>query len=289
MQPRRLSILGVGLLGGSIGLAVRAFSSSCRIIGYGYRSETLDRAVQMGAVDEVTTDIEAAVRGADLVLVCTPVGLFDDILSRIAPELKAGTIVTDVGSTKRSIVKSAAERLPRGVHFVGSHPMAGSEKRGVEFARADLFKGATCIVTPTDGTDAGALEQVAGFWTALGMRLLRLSPDEHDRLAAEVSHVPHAVAAALVAMQSEAGLQLAGRGFLDATRIASGDGGLWRDILLDNRDNVRDGIRQLVGELDQLLQRLDRKDGDAIKQWLDASADMRERWVRQKLQELNPD
>jgi len=289
MQPRRLSILGVGLLGGSIGLAVRATSSSCRIIGYGHRKETLDRAVQMGAIDEPVTDAAAAVEGADLVILCTPVGLFADILSRIAPALKPGSIVTDVGSTKRSVVKLAEQRLPRGVHFVGSHPMAGSEKRGAEFARADLFKGATCIVTPTDATDAGAIEQVEAFWQLLGMRLIRLSPDEHDRLAAQVSHVPHAVAAALVAMQSDAALRLAGRGFLDATRIASGDGGLWRDILLDNQDHVRDGVRKLLGELEQLLERLEKKDGEAVRRWLDASAAQRERWVRQKLEEMNPD
>jgi prephenate dehydrogenase len=121
------------------------------------------------------------------------------------------------------------------------------------------------------------------------MRTTSLSPAEHDRLVSEVSHVPHAVAAALVAMQTDAALSLAGRGFLDATRIASGDGGLWRDILLDNRDNIRAGLHRLQETLQQLLQRLDREDGEALKQWLDASATTREKWVRQKLQELNPD
>lgn len=289
MHVQRLSILGVGLLGGSIGLAMRSVSSTCKIIGYGHRRETLDRALAVGAVDEVTQDPAAAVAGADLVVLCTPVGLFAEILTRIAPSLGPGTVVTDVGSTKRSVVRAAARSLPDSVHFVGSHPMAGSEKRGVEFARADLFHGALCIVTPSQGTDPAAVERVSTFWQALGMRLTTLTPEEHDRLVAEVSHVPHALAAALVAMQSEAGLALAGRGFLDATRIASGDGALWRDILLDNRDNVRHGIHQLQTGLTKLLERLEQNDAEGLKQWLDASASTRETWLRRKLQELNPD
>jgi prephenate dehydrogenase len=289
MELRRLSILGVGLLGGSIGLAWKAISSDCHIIGYGHREDSLRRALEMGAVDQITQDPAAAVREADLVILCTPVGLFADILARIGPALAAGSTVTDVGSTKRSVVRLAAERLPAGVHFVGSHPMAGSEKRGVEYARADLFRGAVCIVTPEQQTNAGGLEQVTEFWKELGMRVTQLTPDEHDRLVADISHVPHAVAAALVAMQSDAAMALAGRGFLDATRIAGGDGGLWRDILVDNRDNVLAGIERLQGQLADLLKQLDEKDGQALKDWLDRAAATRGRWVRQKLQELNPD
>jgi prephenate dehydrogenase len=289
MELRRLSILGVGLLGGSIGLAWKAISSGCEIIGYGHREDSLRRAMEMGAVDKITQDLAAAVRDADLVILCTPVGLFDDIMTRISPALAAGSTVTDVGSTKRSVVRLAAERLPPGVNFVGSHPMAGSEKRGVEYARADLFRGAVCIVTPGQTTDAAGLEPVTGFWKQLGMRVTRLSADEHDRLVADISHVPHAVAAALVAMQSDAALALAGRGFLDATRIAGGDGGLWRDILVDNRDNVRAGIERLQGQLAELLKWVDAKDAQALKDWLDRAAATRGKWARQKLQELNPD
>jgi prephenate dehydrogenase len=289
MQPRRLSILGVGLLGGSIGLAMRKASSDCRIVGYGHRPETLERALAVGAIDEATQDPAEAVAGADLVVLCTPVGLFSEILRQIAPALSPKALVTDVGSTKRSVVGQAASTLPESVDFVGSHPMAGSEKRGVEYARADLFDGALCILTPTKDTPPDATDRATAFWRSLGMRITTLSPEDHDRMVADVSHVPHAVAAALVAMQTEAGLALAGRGFLDATRIAGGDGGLWRDILIDNRDNVRAGIEHLQSQLRDLLARLDRGDGDALKQWLDTSAKTREEWVRRKLQELNPD
>lgn len=272
MQPRRLSILGVGLLGGSIGLAVKSKLSDCTVAGYGHRRSTLDKALAMGAVDEVYDTAGAAVRGADLVLLCTPVGTFPDLLRQIGPALATGAIVTDVGSTKASVVESAGKLLPRTAHFVGSHPMAGSEKRGVEFARADLLAGALCIVTPDESSDAGAVERVEAFWRRLGMRTTRVSPAEHDRRLADVSHLPHAVAAALIRMQDAASFALAGRGFADATRIAAGDAGLWRDILLDNRENVVDGIERLSGQLAELARHLRAGDGGAVANWLDAAA-----------------
>src|SRR4051812_27328529 len=148
MRLKHLTILGVGLLGGSIGLAAKAVLSSCIISGYGHRRSTLDKAVQIGAIDEVYDDPAASVRKAELVILCTPVGLFEEIFAKIAPALPPGCVVTDVGSTKRSILSHAQKLLPNTVHFVASHPMAGSEKRGVEFARADLFQSALCLVTP---------------------------------------------------------------------------------------------------------------------------------------------
>jgi prephenate dehydrogenase len=185
--------------------------------------------------------------------------------------------VTDVGSTKRSIVEAAEKHLPESVLFVGSHPMAGSEKRGVKFARADMMQGALCILTPTDRTPAQATEAVEGFWRLLGMRTTRMSPEDHDRRLADVSHLPHALAAALVAMQEDASLPLAGGGFKDVTRIAAGDGGLWRDIFLDNRDNLRDSARRLRDQLDALLTRLEPEKADELKDWLDAASVKRQR------------
>src|SRR2546423_2276999 len=158
----------------------------------------------------------------------------------------------DVGGQKGVGVEAAEWEMAGGVHFVGSHQVAGSEKGGVEFARADLFQNALCILTPTAKTDKAAAEGVEGFWKSLGMRTTRLSPAEHDRLLAEVSHLPHALAAALVSLQSEKALSLAGKGFLDATRIAGGDGALWRDILMDNRDNGLASIGELKKRLGEL-------------------------------------
>jgi prephenate dehydrogenase len=289
MPFNRVSILGVGLLGGSIGLAVRARLSSCKVAGYGHRTATLDRALEIGAIDEAYDTAAAAVRGADLVVLCTPVGLLAEMLRQIGPSLTPGAIVTDVGSTKRSVVRAAEQVLPEGVHFVGSHPMAGSERRGVEYARTDLFENSTCILTPTPRTDGRALKAVDEFWRSLGMQTTQLSPDEHDRQLADISHLPHAVAAALVAMQPDAALPLAGKGFLDATRIAGGDGALWRDILHDNADNVRLSLKRLHEELARLLSLLEPDKAKQLEAWLNSAAARREALLQQKLREVTPD
>jgi prephenate dehydrogenase len=275
MQPGRLSILGVGLLGGSIGLAVKQAVKSCKVIGYGHRRHSLDVALHMGAVDEVYDGPAESVRGADLVILCTPVGVLPQMLEAIGPVLKPGAVVTDVGSTKASVVSAAKDLLPKTAHFIGSHPMAGSEKRGVEFARSDLTEDALCIVTPDESSDPTALSTVESFWRLIGMRTSRLSPAEHDRRLADVSHLPHAVAAALVSMQDPASFEFAGKGFTDATRIAAGDGGLWRDILIDNRENVLTSLDRLRGQLDALATRLRDNDPEGLKNWLDAAATKR--------------
>jgi prephenate dehydrogenase len=284
-----MSILGVGLLGGSIGLAVKSVANNCYIAGYGHRRATLEAAESIGAIDQGYDELAEAVRDSDLVILCTPVGLFQSLLSQLAPHLKPGALVTDVGSTKRSIVRAAEQILPPHARFVGSHPMAGSEKRGVEFARTDLFQRALCITTPTPATDRQALEQVESFWKGLGMRVTRLAPEEHDRMLAEVSHLPHALAAALVHLPGDAALGLAGKGFLDATRIAGGDGALWRDIFLDNRDHLRAALQNTQKQIEHLMELLQTEQGEALRQWLDQAAGRREALLRQKLGDMNPD
>ena len=274
MEPKRLSILGVGLLGGSLGLAMKKLVSDCQVIGYGHRSMTLAKAIEMGAIDEATQELATAVREADCVVLCTPVGMFEQLLIQMSPALKPGAIVTDVGSTKRSTVESAAKFLPETIHFVGSHPMAGSEKRGVEFARANLFEGAVCIVTPGPQTNPAAIESVESLWQKLGMKVMRMTPVDHDRRVAMISHLPHALAAALVGIQDEETLALAGKGFLDATRIAAGDGLLWRDIFFDNADEVRAGMGKLRKELDKLESLLNQP--AELREWLDQMAQRRQ-------------
>lgn len=282
-----MTILGVGLLGGSIGLAVRSAAPRCRIVGFGQRRAALDRAVEIGAIDRFELDAAASVAGSDLVVLCTPVGLFESILAQIAPALSPGTLVTDVGSTKRSVARLGESRLPKGVEFVASHPIAGSEKRGVEFSRADLFHNQLCIVTPTPRTNPDAVDRIEQFWRLLGMRTTRLSPDDHDRLLADVSHLPHLLAAALVAMQEDAGLDLCGKGFLDTTRIAGGDGALWRDIFLDNADNLKADLRRLRDQLTAVEKMLDAKSGDALRDWLNAAAARRQKLLEKKLREMD--
>lgn len=280
---KQLTILGVGLLGGSIGVAVRAAAPDCKIVGFGHRPQTLEKARKIGAIDLAESDPAAAVAGSDLVILCTPVGTFEKLLREIAPVLAAGCLVTDVGSTKRSIVKLAESILPPKVHFVGSHPIAGSEKRGVEYARTDLFRHALCIVTPTKKTAPMALERAEAFWKLLEMRVVRLSPEEHDRCLADVSHLPHLLAAALVAMQEDSELDFCGQGFLDATRIAGGDAGLWRDILLDNADNLRAGMERLQDQIRKVMSMLEKKDQESLRLWLAAAAERREKILERKL------
>src|SRR5438045_571225 len=208
MEIQRLSILGVGLLGGSLGLAMKKLVKGCRVVGYGHRAMTLAKAIEMQAIDEATQDLAAAVREADCIVLCTPVGMFEELLVQMAPDLKPGAVVTDVGSTKRSVVERAGKFLREMVHFVGSHPMAGSEKRGIEFARADLFEASVCITTPLPTSQVSAVETVEQLWRTVGMRIIRMTPQEHDRRVALISHLPHAVAAALVAIQDEQTLAL---------------------------------------------------------------------------------
>jgi prephenate dehydrogenase len=262
---------------------------NCRIIGCGHRQSTLDRAVEMGAIDEGQLDPAAAVKDSDLVILCTPVGLFDSMLRKIAQSLTPGCIVTDVGSTKRSVAAAAETILPEAVDFVPSHPMSGSEKRGVEFARADLFRHGLCILTPTPKTRPAALARVEEFWKSLGMRTTHLDPATHDRLLADVSHLPHLLAAALLSMQEDSALELCGKGFLDATRIAGGDGALWRDILVDNADNLRAAVRRLQVELAEVVSLLAPGHGEALKDWLAAAAQRRQELLQKKLREMNPD
>jgi len=289
MFPRQMTILGVGLLGGSLGLAARSAFPQCKIIGYGHRRQTLEKAIEIGAIDAPETDPAASVEGSDLVILCTPVGIFESLLKQIGPSLSAGALVTDVGSTKRSVANLAESILPKNVDFIASHPIAGSEKRGVEFSRADLFANQLCILTPTAKTNPKVLDKMEGFWRSLAMRIVRINPEDHDRLLADVSHLPHLLAAALVAMQEDAGLDLCGKGFLDTTRIAGGDGGLWRDIFLDNADNLKAGLRRLQAQFLAVEKMLDAKNADALRDWLDAAAKRREKVLDKKLREINPD
>lgn len=276
----RVAIVGVGLLGGSIGLALRAAGFTGRRIGIGRRRSSLNKALAYDAVDEVTCEPADGVAGAKLVILGAPVGMFADLLRRMAPGLKPGTLVTDVASTKAEVVRLTARLLPRGVRFVGSHPMAGSEKTGVEYARADLFDDALCILTPTKSTPPETVRQVEVFWRALGARTTRLSPRQHDRLLARISHLPHAVASALVQIaRARNAIELAGPGFGDSTRIASGDAAMWTDIFRTNAGSMMEAIDLLIAELQKLRGRLAKDDAKAIERWLASSKTTRDAWV----------
>jgi prephenate dehydrogenase len=263
-DTRRLAVVGVGLIGGSVGLAARRLGG-WHVVGYDPTSGA--SAVERKAVNAMADSIATAVAGADLVVLAVPVRTAVDLV----PAIGGGAVVTDVGSTKRSIVEAAGPR------FVGSHPMAGGERGGVAHARADLFDGGLCLVTPTPQSDPAAVETVVAFWRSLGMRTLHLSPDDHDRRVADVSHVPHVAAAAVARQADPAAIPLAAGGWRDTTRVAAGNPDLWRDILLDNRDHVTAGLRRMRDDVDRLIGHLDAGDGDAVRAWLAAGAAVKQR------------
>lgn len=278
-----ICIVGVGLLGGSIGLAIRAAGSGARRIGVGRRQSSLDKALEYDAVDEVTLDMAVGVREAELVIVCTPIGTIAAMFEQMAGHLPKGCLVTDVGSTKAGIVQLAHRILPKHVRFVGSHPIAGSEKTSVEFARADLFQNAACLLTPTRRTDEGARQDVEAFWQALGAHTHVLTPRRHDHVMAQVSHLPHAMAAALVRLAGHGNaIQFAGQGFGDTTRIASGSPELWRDIFKSNREATLQSLERLTRELERFRQLVTRGDGDGLAAWLEQAKTQRDAWVRQR-------
>jgi cyclohexadieny/prephenate dehydrogenase / 3-phosphoshikimate 1-carboxyvinyltransferase len=257
---RQLAIVGVGLLGGSVAKAARSGGLARRIIGVGRDPERLRPAVDDGTLDAAVTDLNAGVREADVVLLAAPVLAIESLLERVWRAAPDGALITDVGSTKRNIVR-AAERLAatRSLAFVGSHPLAGSEQAGYRVARVDLFRGATVIVTPTERTELAALKKITELWEALGARVTALDPETHDRTVAAISHLPHLIACALVdgaGRVESAALEFAARGFRDTTRIAAGDPDMWTEIFLANRDALTAGIeafREALADLQRVI------------------------------------
>ena len=278
----RLAILGVGLLGGSLAKAARAQRLAREIVGIGRDLERLAPALRDGVLDRATTDVTEGVAGADRIVLAAPVLANETLLAAVWRAASPGAVVTDVGSTKRGIV-AAAERLAAGrpdVHFVGSHPMAGSEKSGYAVARADLFAGATVVVTPTESTDPAMTKGVGELWAALGARVVVLDPDTHDRAVAAISHLPHVAAWALVdavgRFEPDA-FAIAARGFKDTTRIAASDPDVWREILTANRAAVQASLAAYRAALDHLESLLSSSDPAALTTYLAQIKAARER------------
>jgi prephenate dehydrogenase len=234
---RRVAIVGVGLIGGSIALALRKRGLAKEVVGVGRRAASLDVAKAVGTIDEATTELAAGVTGADLVVVCAPVGHIAPLVEELAPHCP-GALITDAGSTKAELVARLAHSLPKSVRFVGSHPLAGGEKSGAHWANADLFVDRKTIVTPTSSVSPSDARLVGDLWRSLGAEVHEMSPDIHDRLLASSSHLPHLVAAALSAATPADALALVARGWLDTTRIAAGDPALWQEIFAANRTNT---------------------------------------------------
>jgi len=261
----QVTIIGTGLIGGSLGLALKQRDLAGRIVGVGHRQSTLDEALFRSAADEVTLDPCEGVRGSDLVVLATAVGLFEEMAEAISGNLMPGAVVIDVGSTKARVVRTLEPLMPQACTFVGCHPIAGSEKRGITHARPDLFDGATCVVTPTGRTPADVLVRVVTTWQELGMVVRQVSPEVHDRLLAQTSHLPHVVASVLVRAVSEEAEPLMGPGWADTTRVAGGDAALWRDIMLSNAEEITAAIERFHDILAGVRDAVRNSDADAIE------------------------
>jgi cyclohexadieny/prephenate dehydrogenase len=271
-----LAIVGVGLIGGSVGLAARSRDVARRVVGVGRSAASLAAARNAGCIDHGTSDLAAAARDADLVLVCTPVDRIADHVRTAAAACRPGTLLTDAGSTKDAIVRSLDGALPAGVPFVGGHPLAGSEKRGPEHARADLFVDRLVILTPTPRTDADAVRRVGEFWKALGARVLHLSPQDHDDALAVTSHLPHLAAAAVANTLPEHLRSLTATGFRDTTRVAAGDPDLWAAIFAQNRGAVLGAIGQLEERLTDYRRAIEHNDMTTLRRLLSEAKEVRD-------------
>jgi prephenate dehydrogenase len=263
-------------MGGSIGLAAKRRGVAERVLGAGRQQASLERALARKVIDEGCLDPVAAVQRAEVAVFCTPVERIAEQVLAAAPGCRTGTLLTDAGSTKAAIVHALDGRLPAGVAFVGSHPLAGSEKRGPEHADADLFQGRLTVVTRTPFTDGPALERTCSFWRSLGSRVRVMSPEEHDRSLALTSHLPHLVASALAGILPPELYDLTATGFRDTTRVAGGDPALWNGIFAQNRSAVLEMFARLEEQLQRLRSALETGDWTALNTLLTHAKEVRD-------------
>jgi prephenate dehydrogenase len=270
LEPlRKVAIVGVGLIGGSIGLALRSRRAAAEVIGVGRDTGSLAEAMERGAIDRATTDLQDGLEASDVVVVCTPVNRVVEDVRRCAEATGPDVLITDAGSSKRQIVE-VLERQPRcATVFVGAHPIAGSERRGVTHARADLFDGRPCVLTPTSRTPGDRLRRARQFWASIGCRVLEMGPAEHDEVLAYTSHLPHALAAALAATVPVDWLPLAAGAYRDGTRVSAADTGLWAAIFRDNRGPLLKALDSLRERLASFQYALMTDDEEAIRHWWD--------------------
>ncbi len=286
MRWKKVTLVGVGLLGGSLGMALRKRRLAESVVGFVRRAASVAECESLGAVHLATLDLLQAVEGADLIVLCTPIAQMRKLVEQLLPALSTGAIVSDVGSVKGSVVRDLEALVAKAkANYVGSHPMAGAEKMGVVAARADLFEGAVCVVTPTRKSAPAAVRQVEQLWKGVGSRVLRLTPKAHDDLVSRSSHLPHVVAAQLANLilapehPKEQGT-LCANGFRDTTRIASSSPEMWRDIALANRQNLSRALQTFAAGLQDFRQALQKGDGQTISKFFEQARERRERWSK---------
>jgi cyclohexadieny/prephenate dehydrogenase len=268
---KRLALIGFGLIGGSIARAARAQGLAGEIVTTARSARTRARVLELGVVDRVVETNAEAVKDADLVILCIPVGACGPVAAEIAPHLAPGAIVSDVGSVKGAVVRDMAPYLPSNVHFIPAHPVAGTEHSGPDSGFAELFIDRWCILTPPEGTDPDAVEKLRAFWAGIGAKVEIMTPDHHDMVLAITSHLPHLIAYTIVGTadelegvtQSEV-LKFSAGGFRDFTRIAASDPTMWRDVFLTNKDAVLEMLGTFNEDLSKLTRAIRRGDGEAL-------------------------
>ncbi len=279
----QVMIVGPGLLGGSVGLGLKALGYAGRIVGVSRTRATLDEAVGVGAIDAGFTDVGEALKhgGRCLVVVCVPLGRFAAVFEALAPHQTANMVITDVGSTKLSVIAEAKRALPRPEFFVPAHPMAGSEKQGPKHAEARLFQGKPCVLCPDDTTDAGALCTVTSLWEALGSVVCTMTAEEHDQQVAAISHLPHLLSVLLTLTASDIGpLDLASSGFRDTTRLAASNPPMRADIIANNRAPIAQALDRFASRLEGLRALLRENKDDEFMALLNDAQAARLGWQR---------
>jgi cyclohexadieny/prephenate dehydrogenase len=268
---KRIALIGFGLIGGSIARAARAQGLVGDVVATARSAKPRARVAELGIVDSVIETNAEAVKDADLVILCIPVGACGPVAQEIAPHLKPGAIVSDVGSVKGAVVRDMAPHLPANAHFVPAHPVAGTEHSGPDSGFAELFINRWCILTPPEGTDPNAVEKLGAFWTAIGAKVEVMTPDHHDLVLAITSHLPHLIAYTIVGTADELAkvtssevIKFSAGGFRDFTRIAASDPTMWRDVFLANKDAVLEMLGTFTEDLSKLTRAIRRGDGEAL-------------------------
>jgi len=267
----RVALIGLGLIAGSMFYAMKREGLAGEVVGYARSQDTRDVAREIGLCDRIEDDLSAAVKGADLVMLCVPVGAMAAVAAQIAPHLKPGAVVSDVGSTKCAVIEAVAPHIPEGVHFIPAHPLAGTEKSGPTSGFAELFDNRWCLLTPLPDTDAAELQKYEEYWRALGSNVDRMEADHHDLVLAVTSHTPHLIAYTMVGVADDLGrvtdsevVQYSAAGFRDFTRIAASDPTMWRDVFLSNKEATLEILGRFTEELFALQRAIRKGDGDHL-------------------------
>lgn len=279
MTFKNIAIIGIGLIGSSLALALKKSGFEGKITGIGRREENLIKAKELGIIDHYSTNHPEGVKDADLIVLSSSVREFENILRNVRDSIKSGAIVTDVGSVKAEIIKILEPLIPEGASFVGGHPIAGKECSGIEGASSDLFKNANCIITPTPDTNRQALEKIVDLWNSVGTKTIFMSPEQHDSVFAVVSHLPHVVAYTLVNVIIDHDRDIishGGKGLKDMTRIALSSAELWRDICFYNRDEILESLKRFSSSILRMIKFFEQSDWEGLEKEFKRAKDARQ-------------